>query len=99
MRNGIPNLSKTTWPNTDAGINPKEFYGPGLNRQISIHEMGGGAAFKDSMEHLSQAEELKHAEWAKEAITELKSLMRGQQIGNNSPGSLKFSVYLTDRIA
>ena len=40
MRHGIPNRNKTTRPNTDTRINPKEFYEPGLNQKIAIREMG-----------------------------------------------------------
>ena len=33
-----------------------------------------------------------------EAITELKSLMRGKHVGNNSPGNLKIAGSLADRL-
>ena len=63
--------------------------------------MGGGGveAFTDCMEHLSQVAELKHDEGVGEAITELKSLMRGHHIGNNSAGNLKIPVSSSGRIA
>ena len=61
--------------------------------------MGGVGAVSDSMGHLSQVEELKHEEGAQEEITELKSLMRGHQIGGNSPGNLRISGSLMGRIA
>ena len=53
MSNGISNRNKTTRPNTDARLNSDEFYEPGLNRQISIREMGRVDAFNDFAEHLS----------------------------------------------
>ena len=56
-------------------------------------------AFNDFMEHLSQSGELKREEGANEAITDLKSLMCGRRIGNNSPGNLKISGALLDRVA
>ena len=53
MRNGIPNRNKKTRQNTDARLNSKEFYEPGISQKISIREMG---ALNDSMEHLSRSE-------------------------------------------
>ena len=41
MRHGIANRNKTTWSNTDARLNSEEFYEPGINHQVSTHEMGG----------------------------------------------------------
>ena len=96
MRHVISNRNKTTWYNTDTRPTPEEFYEPGLNRQIAIREIGV-EAFNDTMERLSQSEEWKHEEGTPEAITELKSLMRGHHIGNNSPGNLKFSGSSTER--
>ena len=55
-------------------------------------------AFKDFVERLSPVGELKREEGPKEAITELKSLMRGQLIGDNSSGNLKMSGSLSGRI-
>ena len=91
MRNGISNRTKTTWPNTDNRLNSDEFYEPGINRQIDIQELGWVDALNDFMEHLSQSGELKREEGANEAITDLKSLMCGRRIGNNSPGNLKIA--------
>ena len=42
--------------------------------------MGAVEALNDFMAHLSRVGELKHEEGAKEAIAELKSLMRGMHI-------------------
>ena len=99
MGNVISHPNKTTWPNTDARLKPGEFYGKGINQKISIREMGGVAARNDCAQHLSQSAELKHEEGMKEAITELKSLMCGHHIRNNSPGNLKMPGALADRIA
>ena len=43
--------------------------------------------------------ESKREEGAQEEVTELKSLMRGQHIEQNSPDSLRISGSLNDRIA
>ena len=80
MRNGISNRTKTTWPNTDNRLNSDEFYEPGINRQIDIQELGWVDALNDFMEHLSQVGELKHEAAMAEALTQLKSLMRGKHI-------------------
>ena len=52
MGNGIPNRTKTTWPNTDTSLNYKEFYEHDVNRGIATHDMGGVALFNDSMERI-----------------------------------------------
>ena len=99
MRNVTSNRNKTTWSNTDTRLNPEEFYEPCLNHQISIRELGGVSGINDFMEHLSQAEESQREEGENEAIAELKSLMRGHHIGDNSSGNLKMSGSLAERIA
>ena len=59
----------------------------------------GVEAFNDFVEHLIRLGELKHGQGAKEEIMGLESLMRGRNVGNNSPGNLKMSGSSTDRIA
>ena len=55
-------------------------------------------ALNDFMGHLSHVGELKHEEGAKEAMSELTSLMRGHHIGRNSAGNLKISGALSGKI-
>ena len=99
MRNVISGRNITTRSNTDTRLTPKGFCEPGLNRKIAIHEMGGVCAFNDSTGRLGQAEELKQEEGTQDAITELKSLMRGRNTGRNSPGNLRISGSLEEGIA
>ena len=40
IRNEISNRNKTPRPNTDARVNPDEFYEPGVSQKIDIREMG-----------------------------------------------------------
>ena len=49
-------------------------------------------AFRDCMERISQLGGLKHDEGTKEAITESKSLMRGQRVGGIRKLTYKFRV-------
>ena len=94
----FPPRNKTTWPNKDTGPNPEELYETGLIQEMDIRDMGWVAASNYFMEHLSHVGELKRDEGAKEALTELKSLMRGRHIRGKSPGNLKVPGTLTDRI-
>ena len=87
-----------TWANKDTRLNPNEFYERCLNHQIAIREMGGVEAFNDFAGSLSQLEELKQEERMREAITESKSLLSGNQIGRNSSGNLRIYGSLDDRI-
>ena len=59
---------------------------------------GGVEAFNDFAGSLSQLEELKQEERMREAITESKSLLSGNQIGRNSSGNLRIYGSLDDRI-
>ena len=56
MRDGIPNRNKTTRPNTDARLNAREFYDPGINQKIATRGMGGVEAFNDFMGAFIQAQ-------------------------------------------
>ena len=42
MMNGISNRNKTKWSIAGARLTPEEFYEPGINREISIRELGRG---------------------------------------------------------
>ena len=44
MRSGIPNRNKTALPSTHTGLTQKEFYDPGINREIAIRELEGVGA-------------------------------------------------------
>ena len=55
-------------------------------------------AFNDTIWRLSQVEVLKRAEGMQLAITELKSLMHGKHLANNSSGNLRISGSLNGRI-
>ena len=72
-------------------LNPHTFYEPTANRQIAIRELGMGEACNDFMDHLGGVGDLKHEKGMKEAIAELKSLIRGHRMYSNSPGKLKFT--------
>ena len=98
MRNEILNKNQTTWANADTRIKPRTFYAPGINRKISIREMGGGEAFNDFTDHLGDMEDLKHEQGTKEAIVEMRSLIHGQRMGINSPDKPKISGSLAGRI-
>ena len=55
-------------------------------------------AIDDFVDRLCNMGELKHEEGAKEAMSELTSLMRGHHIGRNSAGNLKISGALSGKI-
>ena len=76
MRNGIPNRNQTTWTNTDTMASHRAFYEPTRNQKIAIRELGGVEALNYFTGLLGSMEDLKHEEWAKDYITELKSLIR-----------------------
>ena len=59
---------------------------------------GGEQAFRDFLDHIGMVEELRHEEGMRESISELKTLMRGQRIGQNSTDLMKLSGNLGGRI-
>ena len=99
MRDGILNRNPTTRTNKDTRITSAQFREPGLNPKIAIREMGRVADFNDFAWNLSQVGELGREEGTPEAITELKSLMRGHHIERNSSGNLRISGPANDRIS
>ena len=76
MRNEYLRGNTTTWNNTDTRIEPLEFYEQDSQQRIAIHEMGWGEELNDFINHLSNADEVKHEKGTKEAIMELKSLIQ-----------------------
>ena len=52
MRNGILNRGQSTWENTDTRLAHQAFYEPTINHPIAIHDLGGGSALNDFMDHL-----------------------------------------------
>ena len=83
----------------DTRLNAVEFYEPRINQGIIIHDLGGVEAFNGFAERLRQVGELKHEQGTKEAITELKSLMRWHRVENNSARNSEISGSLSGRIA
>ena len=59
---------------------------------------GGEQAFRDFLDHIGMVEELRHEEGMQESISELKTLMRGQRIEQNSSDLMKLSGNLGERI-
>ena len=80
--------TKRRGQNEETILNSKEFYERDIIQKIDIREMGV-EALNDFMGHLSRSVESKHEEGTKEAIKELKSVMRGQHIARNLAGKLK----------
>ena len=60
--------------------------------------MSWGGELNDFINHLSNVEEVKHEKGMKEAITELKSLIRHHRINRNSINKTGTEGSLTDRI-
>ena len=58
----------------------------------------GGQAYRDYLDHIGKVEELRHEEGTQEAISELKTLTRGQRIGGNSSDLLKLPGNLSEGI-
>ena len=58
---------------------------------------GGGGGINEFIDHLGNVE-AKREEGAKEAILELKSLIRRHRINNKSPGKTKISGSLAGRV-
>ena len=58
----------------------------------------GGQAFRDFLGHIGTVEELRHEKGMQESISELKTLMRGQRIEQNSSDLMKLSGNLGGRI-
>ena len=59
---------------------------------------GGEQAFRDFLDHIGMVEELRYEEGMQESISELKTLMRGQRIEQNSSDLMKLSGNLGERI-
>ena len=59
---------------------------------------GGEQAFRDFLDHIGMVEELRHEEGMQESISELKTLMHGQRIDQNSSNLMKLSGNLGERI-
>ena len=57
-----------------------------------------GQAFRDFLDHIGMVEELRHEEGMQESISELKTLMHGQRIEQNSSNIMKLSGNLGERI-
>merc|ERR1712112_36235 len=97
-RNEILTRNPITWTNTDTRLSIRDFYENDLNQQIAINELGGGQAFRDFLDHIGMVGELRHEEGMQESISELKTLMRGQRIEQNSSNLMKLSGNLGERI-
>ena len=96
-RNEILKRNPITWTTTDTRLSVRDFYENDLNQQIAINELGG-QAFRDFLDHIGAAGELRNEEGAQESISELKTLMRGQRIDRNSSNLMKLSGNLGERI-
>ena len=97
-RDEYVNSNPITWTNTDTRLSIREFYENDLNQQIATNELVGEQAYRDFLDHIGKVEELRREEGTQEAISELKTLMRGQRIEQNSPDLSKLSGNLGGRI-
>ena len=77
---------------------PMNFTSRALTAKL-LFAIWGVEAFNYFMGHLSQSGELKHEEGMGDSVKELKSLMRGHHIENNSEDNSKISGSLLGRIA
>ena len=98
MRNEYLRGNTTTWSNTDTGIKPLTFYEQDLQQRIDIHELGGEEELNDFINHLANAEEVKHEKGTKEAIMERKSLIQKQSSNSNSINKTGTAGSLADRM-
>ena len=74
-RSEILNRSPVTRASADTTLSSRDFYENDLNQQIATNEMGGKQVYRDSMDHIRRAEELRREEGKQETVSELKPLM------------------------
>ena len=68
--------AKATWHNTDTRTNPLDYYKMGHNQEIAIRAMGRFGACIGFMGYVGEVSDLKKDECMKDAILQIKSIMR-----------------------